>query len=200
MTSASRAIRASVVQAASAAFDRERSLDRVEELTSRAAAEGAQLVVFPGAFVGGYPKLADFGARVGVRTPEGREWFRRYHASAVDVPGPSVDRLGEIARAHSVELVVGVVERAVVTLYCTVLFPGPDGAPRATHSKLRPPAIERPTVAFGAGSAPPALPASLAPAWPRRCHTWWRRSSAVAASSIRLWMAAAPLPASHDAR
>jgi Carbon-nitrogen hydrolase len=122
--SGARTVRATVVQAASAAFDRERSLDRVAELTAQAATDGAELVVFPEAFVGGYPKGADFGARVGTRSTEGREWFRRYHEGAMDVPGPAVERLGEVARASGVHLVVGVIEREGGTLYCTVLFVG----------------------------------------------------------------------------
>ena len=44
----------------------------------RGARGGAELVVFPEAFVSGYPKGADFGAVVGSRSAEGREWFRRY--------------------------------------------------------------------------------------------------------------------------
>ena len=68
-------VRAAVVQAAPVGFDRERTLDRVEQLTAQAAAERAQLVVFPEAFVPGYPKGADFGAVVGSRSPDGREWF-----------------------------------------------------------------------------------------------------------------------------
>jgi nitrilase len=80
-------LRAAVVQAAPVAFDRERTLERVQLL---AAGAGARLVVFPEAFVSGYPRGLDFGARVGARTPEGRELFRRYWQSAVDVPGPAV--------------------------------------------------------------------------------------------------------------
>jgi nitrilase len=83
-------LRAAVVQAAPVAFDRERTLERVQLLAPRAAEAGARLVVFPEAFVSGYPRGLDFGARVGSRTPEGRELFRRYWQSAVDVPGPAV--------------------------------------------------------------------------------------------------------------
>lgn len=107
-----RIVRAAVVQAAPVAFDREATLERVASWTARAATGGAELVVFPEAFVGGYPKRADFGARVGSRTAEGREWFRRYHEAAVEIPGPAVDRLGEIARTSGVHLVIGVIERS----------------------------------------------------------------------------------------
>ena len=83
--------------------------------------------MFPEAFVSGYPKGLDFGARVGGRTAEGRRMFRRYFESAVDVPGPAVDALGSIAREHALYLVIGVIERDGGTLYCTVLFFDPRG-------------------------------------------------------------------------
>jgi nitrilase len=156
-----RIVRATVVQAASVAFDRERTLDRVAELTADAAADRAQLVVFPEAFVSGYPKGADFGAVVGSRSREGREWFRRYHESSVDVPGPAVDRLGEIARVNAVHLVVGVVERDRGTLYCTALFLGPDGDLLGKHRKLMPTAMERVIWGFGDGSTLTVLPTPL---------------------------------------
>ena len=154
-------VRASVIQAAPVAFDRDRTLDRVADLTARAAADGAQLVVFPEAFVSGYPKRADFGARVGSRSPEGREWFRRYHQSSVDVPGPAVERLGEIASANAVHLVIGVIERAGGTLYCTVLFLGPGGQLLGKHRKLMPTAMERLIWGFGDGSTMPVLDTSI---------------------------------------
>ena len=160
-SAAARIVRATVVQAASVAFDRERCLDRVDVLTRRAAANGAELVVFPEAFVGGYPKRADFGARVGVRSPEGRDWFRRYMESAVEVPGPAVDRLGEIARATGVHLVVGVIERAGGTLYCTILFMAPDGSLLGKHRKLMPTAMERLIWGFGDGSTIPVIETPL---------------------------------------
>jgi nitrilase len=98
-------VRAAVVQDAPVAFDREQTIEKVRALTSAAAQEGAQLVVFPEAFVSAYPKGVDFGARVGMRSPEGREDFRRYWESAVDVPGPAADALAATARANQVYLV-----------------------------------------------------------------------------------------------
>jgi len=153
--------RAAVVQAAPVAFDCEATLERAARLVAEATAAGAQLVVFPEAFVSGYPKGADFGARVGSRTPEGREWFRRYHASAIDVPGPATERLGEIARERGVFLVIGVIERAGGTLYCTALFIGPDGTLLGKHRKLMPTAMERLIWGFGDGSTLPVIDTPL---------------------------------------
>ncbi|MHC5544082.1 nitrilase-related carbon-nitrogen hydrolase, partial [Singulisphaera rosea] len=53
-------VRAAVVQSASVAFDRDRSVERVRDLTCSAAEQGAGLVVFPEAFVSGYPRGLDF--------------------------------------------------------------------------------------------------------------------------------------------
>src|SRR6185503_14648374 len=111
-----------VVAASSKNFDRERTLAKVHSLAAEAARQGARLVLFPEAFVSAYPRGLDFGAVVGSRTEEGREDFRRYWESSVDVPGPAVDSLARTARSHDIYLVVGVIERDGGTLYCTVLF------------------------------------------------------------------------------
>jgi nitrilase len=150
-------VRAAVVQAAPVAFVRDETLDRVRALAAEAAGTGARLIVFPEAFVSGYPRGLDFGARVGSRTPEGREWFRRYWESSVDVPGSAVDALGSCARRAGAYLVIGVIERDGGTLYCTALFFAPDGALMGKHRKLMPTASERLVWGFGDGSTLPVL-------------------------------------------
>src|ERR1700726_5358356 len=80
--------RVAVVQAGSVPFDRERTTVKALGLTGQAIRSGSQLIVFPEAFISGYPKGIDFGARVGMRSPEGRKWFRTYFESAITVPGP----------------------------------------------------------------------------------------------------------------
>lgn len=149
--------KAAVVQAASVAFDREATLKKVRELTAKAAADGAKLVVFPEAFLSAYPKGLDFGARVGMRSPEGRDDFRRYFDSAVDVPGPAAEELAGIAREHGVHLVIGVIERDGGTLYCTVLFFDNEGLFLGKHRKLMPTAMERLVWGFGDGSTLPVF-------------------------------------------
>jgi nitrilase len=145
-------IQVAVVQAAPVVFDTPRTLEKLADLASDAARQGAQLAVFPEAFVSAYPKGLDFGARVGSRTPEGREQFRRYFDSAIEVPGPACEQIGRAAKASRLHLVVGVIERDGGTLYCTVLFFAPDGGLLGKHRKLMPTAMERLVWGFGDGS------------------------------------------------
>src|ERR1700694_5679420 len=119
-------VRVAVVQAAPVMFDTQRSLQKLAEFTANAARQGAGLVVFPEAFVSGYPKGHDFGVSVGLRSPEGRDEFRRLFESAVEVPGEATEIIGTVAKDHAVHLVVGLVERDGGTLYCTALLFGPD--------------------------------------------------------------------------
>lgn len=153
----SRVVQAAVVQAGSVPFDAAASAARAAEWTTAAGKLGAQVVVFPEAFIGGYPKGLDFGARVGVRSAEGRRMFRRYFESAIDVPGPETALLAEAARSHGVHLVIGVIERSGATLYCTVLFFSPSGELLGKHRKLMPTAMERLVWGFGDGSTMPVF-------------------------------------------
>jgi nitrilase len=145
-------IRAAVVQAAPVPFDCDRSLSKALEFIDAAASRSAQVVVFPEAFLSGYPKLLDFGAVVGKRTPEGRVLFRRYFESAIDVPGPVTDALGAACKDRGIHLVIGVIERDGGTLYCTALFFSPGGALLGKHRKVMPTAMERLIWGFGDGS------------------------------------------------
>ncbi|WP_206951705.1 nitrilase-related carbon-nitrogen hydrolase [Trinickia acidisoli] len=151
--------RVAVVQTGSRLFDTAATLERMAQLTDEASEQGARLIVFPEAYIGGYPKGLDFGARVGSRSAAGRDDFLRYWQAAIDVPGPDVSRIGEMARRALAWIVAGVIEREGTTLYCTALFFGPDGALRARHRKLMPTASERLIWGMGDGSTLPVLDA-----------------------------------------
>jgi nitrilase len=156
-----RRIAAAVIQDCPVVFDREKTIEKARHLTARAADQGADLVLFPEAFVSAYPKGLDFGARVGSRSAKGREDFRRYFDSAVEVPGKDCEAIGQAARAGGVHLVVGVIERDSGTLYCTVLFFAPDGSLMGKHRKLMPTAMERLIWGFGDGSTLPVFSTPL---------------------------------------
>jgi nitrilase len=150
-------VRVAVVQAGSVPFDTEACIDKAVRLVADAAASGAKVILFPEAFVPGYPKGLNYGLVVGARDPAGREEFRLYLDAAIDVPGPQTIRLGEAAAAHGVFVVIGVIERELGTCYCTVLFFGPDGQLLGKHRKLMPTALERMIWGFGDGSTLTAI-------------------------------------------
>lgn len=150
-------VRATVVQASTIFYDTPATLDKAERLLAEAAGHGSQLVVFPETFIGGYPRGSTFGVTIGNRTAKGKEEFRKYHASAVDVPGPEVDRLAAMAGKYKVYLVMGVVERDGYTLYCTALFFDSQGRYLGKHRKIMPTALERVIWGFGDGSTVPVF-------------------------------------------
>jgi nitrilase len=152
-----RRFKVAVVQAASVAFNLEETLEKVRRLAREAASQGAKLVLFPEAFVSAYPRGLDFGAVVGSRSAKGREDFRRYWESSVQIPGPAVESLGQTARANGIILIVGIVERDAGTLYCTVVFFAPDGSYLGKHRKVMPTASERLVWGFGDGSTLPVF-------------------------------------------
>lgn len=159
--SVSTRITVAVVQAASVAFDRVRTLEKVHVRARDAARQGAQLVLFPEAFVSGYPRGMNFGAAIGSRSDKGREDYRRYWESSVEVPGPAVNELAQAARENRIFLVIGVVERDGGTLYCTILFFAPDGGYLGKHRKIMPTGSERLVWGFGDGSTLPVFDTPL---------------------------------------
>jgi nitrilase len=146
-----------VAQAASVLLDTPGTVERALALMAEAGAAGAQLLVFPEAFLGGYPKGADFHIYVGARTPEGRAEFKRYFDAAVEIDGPQIARLAEAAARHRLYACVGIIERDGGTLYCSVVYLGPDGRILGKHRKLMPTALERLVWGYGDGSTLQAI-------------------------------------------
>jgi nitrilase len=149
-------VKVAVVQAASILFDKEATIQKACRLISEASAKGSKIILFPEAFVSAYPRGLSFGMKVGSRTPEGRRTWERYMTSSIDVPGPETEALGAAALAANVYLAVGVIERDTQfnggTLYCTLLYFGPDGSLLGKHRKLKPTAAERLIWGEGDGS------------------------------------------------
>ena len=138
---------AAAVQAAPVFLDRDATVDKAARLMKEAAANGAGLVVFPEAFVPGYP---DWVWRT---TPwSDRGWYERLYDEAVEVPGPGTEALSTAAAEASVYLAIGVNERDRGTLYNTLLFFAPDGSLLGKHRKLMSTGAERLVWGQGDGS------------------------------------------------
>jgi nitrilase len=154
-----------VVQASPVLFDREATIEKTCRLILEAAEKDVKLILFPEAFIPAYPRGLSFGAVVGSRSSAGRLTWQRYWENAVDVPGPAVEIIGEAVREAGVYLAIGVIERDTQfsqgTLYCTLLYFGPDGKLLGKHRKLKPTGSERLIWGEGDGSTLTVLETEL---------------------------------------
>jgi len=144
-----------IVQHAPAVLDREATLDKAVQLISDAAAQGSQLVVFPEAFVPGYPAWV-------WRLRPGGDWdlseriHRRLLDNAVDLTGDGLAKVRTAAAEADVTVVMGINERDGTvgrsTLYNSLVVIGHDGEVLNHHRKLMPTNPERMVWGFGDAS------------------------------------------------
>jgi len=158
-------VKVAVVQAAPVLFNREATLEKCKQLIGQAADKDAQLVLFPEAFIPAYPRGLSFGMLVGSRSTVGRHLWQRYWDNSVPIPGPATEMLGEAARKAGIYLAMGVIERddqfGGGTLYCSLLYFGPDGQILGKHRKLKPTGAERLIWGEGDGSTLTAISTPL---------------------------------------
>jgi nitrilase len=150
-------VKVAVAQIGALPWDSRATAEKAAATLRQAAAQGARLVVFPEALIGGYPKGASYGAPIGMRTAEGRAAFARYHAAAIDLDGPEVECLAQATAETGAFAVVGVIERDGATLYCSVLYFDGEKGLVGKHRKLMPTAGERLIWGFGDGSTLPVF-------------------------------------------
>ena len=65
-------------------FNKEKTIDKVEQLTKKYAKQGCELIVFPESFIPGYPRGFSFGTKIGSRTNEGRNLYSEYYRNSID--------------------------------------------------------------------------------------------------------------------
>ena len=133
----------SVVQAGSDPFDTDSTIEAFGDWLSAAKAAGSELVVFPEAYIGGYPKGVDFGTRVGSRTEAGRDLFRMYADNAVELESARYAAMADLVAANDMTCIVGAIEKRGSTLHCSTFGFERDGSLMGVHRKLVPTAAER---------------------------------------------------------
>jgi nitrilase len=138
-------IKIGVIQATPVLFDRDKTIDVVGDWINIAAMKGCKLVLFPEAFIPGYPRGLNFGTVVGKRTDTGKRQWQQYWENSIEVPGVYTDRIGHLAGKHKIFVAIGVSERDRVskTLYCSLLYFNPSGKLLGKHRKIKPTGTER---------------------------------------------------------
>src|SRR6266513_750645 len=141
-----RPVTVACVQAEPVILDRSRTLDRLEELASEAARNGAELIVFPETFVPVYPSSRWAKAFAGWQSEGAKATFARIAQNSIAVGSPEERRLAAAARELGVWLVTGVNEvepERPGTIYNSLLYHSPEGELALHHRKLVPTNHER---------------------------------------------------------
>ncbi|KAF5676645.1 nitrilase [Fusarium heterosporum] len=142
----------------------------IDTLAQRAASSNIDILLLPEAFIGGYPRGSSFGCEIGNRSAAGRDEFARYFDQAIDLgdtvgPGGggaglkwvkrqlgeedevrgdgSREELERIARDTGVFVVVGCIEKAGGSLYCSVVYVCPKQGMLGKRRKVLPTGSER---------------------------------------------------------
>ncbi|KAM0380147.1 hypothetical protein ACHAPZ_000356 [Fusarium culmorum] len=142
----------------------------IDTLAQRAASSHIDILLLPEAFIGGYPRGSSFGCKIGDRSAAGRDEFARYFDQAIDLGdtvGPagggagikwvkrqigeedevrgdgSREELERIARDTGVFVVVGCIEKAGGSLYCSVVYVCPKEGMLGKRRKVLPTGTER---------------------------------------------------------
>ena len=131
-------IRAAAVQISPDLTSLDGTVGKVLDSIAQAAAQGAELVVFPETFVPWYPYFSF------VLPPvlSGKEHLRLYE-NAPSVPGPATDAVAAAARRHGLVVVLGINERDHGSLYNSQLIFDADGTLKLKRRKITPTFHER---------------------------------------------------------
>lgn len=143
-----------VIQSPPVLLDRERTMDRVVASVQEAAAKGATLIVFPEAYLPGYPTWI-WRLRPGGDMALANELHARLRLNAINLNRAHLKPLLDAAAEHGVTVVMGLHEIdgqfSGTTLFNTVVVIGPDGTILNRHRKLMPTNPER--MVWGMGDA-----------------------------------------------
>ncbi len=147
-------VKVAVVQKPPVMLDRQATLESVINSVGEAVGEGASLVVFPEAYVPGYPTWI-WRLRPGGDMALSADIHARLRNNAVDLAGGDLQPVCDAAAKHGVTVVIGLHELesrfSGTTLFNTVVVVGPDGVILNRHRKLMPSNPER--MVWGMGDA-----------------------------------------------
>jgi nitrilase len=144
-----------IIQESPVLLDRSKTIKNAVQLIEQAASANAELIVFPEAFISGYPAWI-WRLRPGGDWDINESLHSRLLGSAVDIDAGDLEPLCDVARKRRVTVVCGMNERdsrlSKATLYNTAVIIGPEGDILNRHRKIMPTNPERMVWGFGDGS------------------------------------------------
>lgn len=143
--------KAAAVQTSPVYLNSKATTDKACGIIEEAAKNGASLIAFPEVFISGYPYWN------WVMNPiDGSKWFEKLYKSSIEISGPEVKQLCEVAKKNNIHVVIGCNERNKISsgiIYNTNLIIDNTGKLIGVHRKIVPTWAEKLTWAGGDGSS-----------------------------------------------
>ena len=137
-------------------LDRDATIDKVAGWIEKSAAEGCSLVVFGEAMIPGYPFWVERTGGAEFESDLQKALYANYVSQSVSLESGDLEKLCATARANSIAVYVGVIERAGDrgghSLYCSMVYIDAEGVVGSVHRKLMPTHEERLVWAIGDGN------------------------------------------------
>jgi nitrilase len=155
-------VKVACVQVEPVILDRDATIEKIGAVAAEAAAEGAELVVFPETFIPVYPssRWARYMAEW-EKNEAAKAVFVKLARESLELPSEAADRIAAIARENGVWLAVGANELDRGTIYNALLVYAPDGSLALHHRKLMPTNHERMIWGLGTGEGLTAIPTPM---------------------------------------
>lgn len=148
------ATKVAVIQTPPVLLDRQKTIESALTSIDKAVGEGASLLVFPEAYIPGYPAWI-WRLRPGDDIAFSAEIHAQLRENAVDLAGADLQPVQDAAAKHGVTIVIGINELdsqfSGTTIFNTVVVIGPEGAILNRHRKMMPTYPER--MVWGMGDA-----------------------------------------------
>ncbi|MBX3268269.1 MAG: carbon-nitrogen hydrolase family protein [Acidobacteria bacterium] len=136
-------------------FDREKTLAKVADSISEAAASGADLVAFGEALVPGYPFWIEYSKETAFNSPFHKAFHAEYVKQAVVIERGDLDGICRLAAEKKIAVYLGIIERPGdrgESVYASLVYISKAGEIGSVHRKLMPTYDERMTWAVGDGN------------------------------------------------
>lgn len=136
-------------------FDREKTLAKVCDGITDAAAKGAGLVAFGEALVPGYPFWIEYSNVTAFNSPFHKAFHAEYIKQAVCIERGDLQAICDLARDKKIAVYLGIIERPKdrgESLYAALVYIDQNGVVQSVHRKLMPTYDERMTWAIGDGN------------------------------------------------
>lgn len=144
-----------IIQESPVLLDRKKTIEKAVQLIAQAVSADAELVIFPEAYISGYPAWI-WRLRPGGDWGVSEKLYSLLLESSVDIDAGDLQPLCDIAKNSKITVVCGINERdgklSKATLYNTVVTISSDGNIINRHRKLMPTNPERMVWGFGDGS------------------------------------------------